>query len=96
MTGPATSNVSKTIRRLTVCALVLMALIGICSTGASAASPSPSWSVFVHIEYPDGFVYEHAFATGVPTSDLPSILSACGRAHSGGPGVRYHCFPAPE
>ena len=68
MTGPATSNVSKTIRRLTVCALVLMALIGICSTGASAASPSGSWSVFVHIEYPDGFVYEHAFATGVPTA----------------------------
>ena len=74
-------------------AAALMALIGVFGTGTAAATPSQSWSVFVHIEYDDGFVYEHAFATGVPTSDLPSILAECGRSHRNGSAVRYHCFP---
>ncbi len=69
-----------------VLAIVVAALVGI-STGVSAASPL--WSVAVHIEYPDGFVYDHAFATGVPTSELPSILQECARGHMGGSGVRY-------
>ena len=55
-------------------ATTLTALIGIPATGSAAAGASQSWSVVVHIEYDNGFVYEHAFATGVPTSTLPSIL----------------------
>ena len=54
------------------------------------------WSVAVHIEYADGFVYDHAFATGIPTSELPSILAACGKSHRGGSAVRFHCYPIPE
>ena len=76
-------------------AAALTALIGIFSTGISA-SASQLWSVVVHIEYADGFVYEHAFATGVPTSAMSSILAECGRAHRFGSAVRYHCFPIPE
>jgi hypothetical protein len=61
----------------------LTALIGIPATGISAAGASQLWSVVVHIEYDNGFVYEHAFATGVPTSTLPSILEECGTLTGG-------------
>lgn len=79
-----------------VSALAMVALFGLNSTGISAQPAPRTWSVAVHIEYPDGFVYDHAFATGVSTSDLPSILEACGRAHMGGSAVQYHCYPIPE
>ena len=78
-------------------ATTLTALIGISATGISAAGASQLWSVVVHIEYDNGFVYEHAFATGVPTSTLPSILEECGSAHRWNRSVvRYHCYPVPE
>ena len=73
----------------------LTALIGIAATGISAAGASPLWSVVVHIEYANGTVYEHAFAVGVPTSDLTSILRECGSSHRFGSVVRYHCYPVP-
>jgi hypothetical protein len=76
--------------------VVVMALIGIASTGVSAEPASQSWSVAVHIEYPDGFVYDHAFATGVPTSQMASILAECARAHQWGSALQYHCYPIPE
>lgn len=75
---------------------VTLAAVGIYSTGVSAQQAPKTWSVAVHIEYPDGFVYDHAFATGVPTSELPSILEACGQGHRGGSAVRFHCYPIPE
>ena len=96
MPRPATSNDTKRARLRGLWAATLMALIGIFSSGISAASTSNSWSVFVHIEYVDGTVYEHAFATGVPTSTLPSILAECARSHRGGSAVRHHCFPVRE
>ena len=78
-------------------ATTLAALIGIPATGIAAADASPLWSVVVHIEYDSGFVYEHAFATGVPTSTLPSLLEYCGSAHKWNRNVvRYHCYPVPE
>ena len=80
----------------TVLAVALAAVAGIYSTAVLAQEPSKTWSVAVHIEYPDGFVYDHAFATGVPTSELPSILKACGQSHRGGSAVRFHCYPIPE
>jgi hypothetical protein len=81
-----------------VMVVAMAALIGINSAGVAAQPDSRTWSVAVHIEYPDGFVYDHAFATGVPTSELPSILSDCGKSHWFGAGsaVRYHCYPIPE
>lgn len=77
-------------------ATTLAALIGIVASGISAAGASQLWSVVVHIEYADGTAYEHAFAVGVPTSILPSILEECGRSHGYGSVVRYHCYPIPE
>jgi len=77
-------------------AATLTALIGIPARGISAAGASQLWSVVVHIEYANGTVYEHAFAVGVPTSTLPSILEECGRSHRSGSVVRYHCYPVPE
>ena len=95
MSRPVASNSTKKARVRGLVVATLMALIGVVTTGTAAASPQ-SWSVFVHIEYPNGFVYEHAFATGVPTSDLPSILAECGSSHRYGSAVRYHCFPVRE
>ena len=94
MPRQATLNDMKKVLLRGVFAATLTALIGILSTGISAAGQL--WSVVVHIEYSNGTVYEHAFAVGVPTSILPSILEECGRAHRRGSAVRYHCFPVPE
>lgn len=77
-------------------AATLAVVIGVFSTGLAAAGASQLWSVAVHIEYANGTVYEHAFAVGVPTSELPTILAECGRSHRSGSAVRYHCFPIPE
>ena len=96
MPRPATWEVMKKVLLRGLFAATLTAPIGIFSTGISAAGASQLWSVVVHIEYADGTVYEHAFATGVPTSTLSSILQECGGAHRGGSAVRYHCFPIPE
>ena len=79
-----------------VLAAALTALVGFHATGVSAEAASRLWSIAVHIEYQDGSVYEHAFATGVPTEIMPSILAECGRSHWTGSVVRYHCFPIPE
>ena len=92
MRRPALSNHTKTSLRRGVLAATLLATIGIFSTTISANEPT--WSVYVHIEYPDGFVYEHAFATGVSTSEMVSRLVECNQAHWYGSAVRYHCFPA--
>ena len=96
MPKPATLNDRKKVLLRGLCAATLAALIGIPSAGISAAGASDLWSVVVHIEYSNGTVYEHAFATGVPTSTLSSILAECGRSHRGGSAVRYHCYPVPE
>lgn len=79
-------------------AVTLTALTGIFSVGVSAAPASLTWSVVVHIQYPDGFVYEHAFATGVSTADMPAMIEACASAHVYGTGawVQFRCFPVPE
>jgi len=79
-----------------VFAVALAALVGTYATGVSAQQASPLWSVAVHIRYADGFIYDHAFATGVPTSELPSILAECGQSHRGGSAVWFHCYPIPE
>jgi hypothetical protein len=77
-------------------AATLTALMGIFPAGVSAAGPTQTWSVFVHIDYPDGFFYEGTVAVGVRASELQSVLRECGRSHRGGSAVRYHCFPVAE
>ena len=79
-----------------VFAIALVALAVFNSVGVSAQPAEQAWSVAVHIAYPDGFIYDHAFATGVATADLPGILAECGKAHRGGSAVRYHCYAIPE
>ena len=96
MTRPATSIDTKRALLRGLLAVMLTALIGIFSAGISAASAEQTFTVYVHIEYPDGFVYEHGFATGVPASELASFLAECGKGHRGGSGVRYYCFSQPE
>jgi hypothetical protein len=73
-----------------------LASIAVHATAGSAEAAARLWSIAVHIQYQDGSVYEHAFATGVPTEDMPSILAECGRSHWTGSAVRYHCFAIPE
>jgi len=79
-----------------VFAAALSALIGIQATSGAAEAARPLWSVVVHIEYEDGFVYEGVLAAGVPTEIVSSILAECGRSHYTGSVVRYHCYPIPE
>jgi hypothetical protein len=79
-----------------VAALAMAALGGLNSTGVSAQQTSQTFSVAVHIRYPNGFIYDHAFATGVSTEDLPSILAACNSAHVWGAADPYHCYAIPE
>ena len=72
-----------------------LVMVGIQSAGLAADAPR-LFSVAVRITYPNGFVYDHAFATGVSTSDLSAILQACGQGHAYGSGVRFHCYAIPE
>ena len=78
-----------------VMAVALLAITGI-STGVSAESASQLWSVAVRIRYPNGFIYDHTFATGIPTAELTSLLRDCARAHRDGWAVQYHCYAIPE
>ena len=79
----------------TLLAMIVTVAAGLPSP-AMAGAHTRTWSIAVHIQYPDGFVYDHAFATGVPTSELSATLSACGQAHKGGSAVQYHCYAIPE
>ncbi|HEX5214098.1 MAG TPA: hypothetical protein VFV98_01475 [Vicinamibacterales bacterium] len=79
-----------------VLALVLTSFVGIQSTGVSAASASDSWSIAVHLAYADGSAYDIVLATGVPPSEVHSMLAECGRSHRQGSVVRYHCYPIAE
>jgi hypothetical protein len=72
------------------------ALVGFHATGVAAEPASQRWSIVVHFEYQNGFEYDYVLASGVPTSLMPSMLEECGRSHSSGSVVRYHCFPVPE
>lgn len=74
----------------------MTALVGLDSAGVSAQQDSELWSVAVHIRYPSGFIYDHVFATGVSTSDLPTILAECGSSHWVGSPIQYHCYAIPE
>ena len=76
--------------------MALSSLGGFGATRVSADQRSQSWSVAVHIRYPDGFIYDHVFMTGVSTSELPTVLQECGKAHWVGSAVPYHCYPTPE
>jgi len=80
-----------------VLAIAVAAMVGI-STNVSAQPVAQTFSVAVHIAYPSGFEYDGVFATGVPSSDLPTYLVACNQSHKWGVGseIHFHCYPIPE
>ena len=71
------------------------ALIGFQGTGV-AAHGQRLWSIVAHYEYEDGFEFDYVLARGVPSQDLGAALADCGRSHSVGSVVRYHCYPVAE
>jgi hypothetical protein len=71
------------------------ALIGFQATGV-AARGARLWSIVAHFEYEDGFEFDYVIERGVPTSELGAALAECGRSHSIGSVVRYHCYPVAE
>ena len=79
-----------------VLAVAMASLGGIYSAGVSAQQATRTWSVAIHIEYPDGFVYDQAFATGVPASELHTYLQACGQSHRDENWLRFHCYAFPD
>ena len=84
-------------RLLTVLlAVALVAAAGISATSVAAQPAAQTFSVAVHIAYPDGFVYDGIVARGVAASDLATFLAECGKGHRGGSGVRYHCYSIAE
>jgi hypothetical protein len=71
------------------------ALIGFQGTAMAAHEPR-LWSVVIHFEYQDGFEFDYVLERGVPSSELGAALADCGRSHSVGSVVRYHCYPVAE
>lgn len=78
-----------------VLAAAFAALAGMYSTGV-AAQATTTYSVYVHLEYPNGFIYEQAIATGVEAVDLETYLAACGRNHRYSNWLKLRCFALPE
>ncbi len=75
-----------------------VSLMGIQPASVAAQQNDQTWTIRVHIEYPDGFVYDGVIASGVPTEQKSDYLSACGQSHRFGSGsaVRFHCYPVQE
>ena len=89
----------KTVKKLLLpgaFAATLAAMIAFHATAVSAQPAPRTWSIVVHFTYQDGFEYDYVLATGVTTENMPSMLAECGRSHSTGSVVRYHCFATPE
>jgi len=70
-------------------------LIGFQATGV-AAHAERLWSIVAHFQYEDGFEFDYVIERGVPTASVGAALADCGRSHSIGSVVRYHCYPVPE
>jgi len=73
----------------------VMALIGFQATGA-AAQGRGLWSIVIHFQYEDGSELDYVLQQGVASKDLGAALAECGRSHSTGSVVRYHCYPVAE
>lgn len=75
---------------------VALAAAGIYSTNVLAQPQT--FALHVHIEYPDGFVYDGVVETSLSPADAASRLAACGQGHRWGAGsvVLFHCYVVPE
>ena len=79
-----------------VMAVALAAALGINSTSVSARESSQLFSVFVHLEYADGFSLDYPLARSVEMSVATNFLQNCGRAHRTPSVVLHYCFVVPE
>ena len=85
----------KVVKKLLLPGVVAAALATVIGAVPAEAAPR-TWSIVVHFAYQDGLEYDYVLRTGVSTQDMPSMLAECGRSHSTGSVVRYHCFPVAE
>jgi len=74
---------------------ILAVMVGFHATGV-AAQGQRLWSIVAHFQYQDGFEFDYVLERGVATEDVPAALAECGRSHSTGSVVRYHCYPVAE
>lgn len=95
MPRPTMWNAMKKVLMQGVFVAVLAALIGFQATGV-AALEERLWSIVIHFQYADGFEFDYVLQRGVSTADLGAALADCGRSHSTGSVVRYHCTAVPE
>jgi len=78
------------------CATALIALAGFPLATAAVHAAKPLFSIVVHFQYSDGFEFDYVLERGVPASEVGAALAECGRSHSTGSVVQYHCYPIPE
>ena len=75
---------------------VVLAVAGIFS--ANVAAQPQTFSVAVHIAYPDGFEYDGIVATGLSASEATPMVVECNQSHKWGLGslIHFYCYPIPE
>jgi hypothetical protein len=95
MRESSTFNAAKKLLLRGVFAVALTAAIGFQGTGL-AARGQQLWSIVIHFQYQDGFEFDYVLERGVSASDLGAALAECGRSHSVGAVVEYHCVAVPE
>lgn len=81
---------------LSVVLAVVVALVGIASTGVAAQQASQLFSVVIHFEYASGFSFDYVLAEGVTAREMTSILQWCGQSHQNPDVVRYYCYPVAD
>ena len=96
MRGLSTLNALKRGLMPGLFATALTTLIGLTLASAAVHAAPQLWSIVVHFQYADGFEFDYVLDTGVPASELGAALAECGRSHSTGSVVRYHCYPVAE
>ncbi|HKW00292.1 MAG TPA: hypothetical protein VJN96_10735 [Vicinamibacterales bacterium] len=77
---------------------VALAVAGAFSTTVAAQPGDKTFSVAVHIAYPDGFEYDGIVARGLPVSQAVPMVVECNQSHKWGDGsaVHFHCYVIPE
>ena len=75
---------------------VVLAVAGVFST--SVAAQPQTFSVAVHISYPDGFEYDGIVARGLSAPDTVPMIVECNQWHKWGYGseIKFHCYVIPE
>ena len=73
----------------------LTVLVGVQAAKLNAQEQA-LWSIVEHFEYENGMEFDYVLRQGVTAGQLGAALAECGRSHSVGSVVRYHCYAVPE